>query len=310
MKFRLRREAKIGIFGVAMLILLFWGINFLKGKDIFTLSNTYYTTFSEVEGMKVSSDVMLKGMKVGSITDIIYDPSVSDKIIVEFTIRSKYKIPDNSTMTTYSAYVIGGKVLVLDYGNSATSYKDRDTIPSVIKPGLVDIATQEFENIKNKAGELVDNINLTLASVNNLLSERNVDNIGGTLSGLNYIVNKDLKGITANLNTVTHTLSENADNINNIISNVNTFSDSLKSIDLPQLINNVNATIAELNATIAKVNNGDGTAAKLLNDAALYEDLVSASRNLSLLLEDLKANPKRYINISVFGGGNREKKNK
>ncbi len=298
---RIRREVKIGIFGVAMLVLLFWGINYLKGKDLFVSTNTYYTTFAEVNGLKISTDVMVKGIKVGTITDIKYDPQVSPLVIVEFNTKSEYRIPNDSRVEAFNTLVLGGTVLNVEYGSSPVFYHDHDTIPAIEKPGLLSLATNQFDSIKSKAYELVENINGTLVRVNALLNEENVKNIGSIIAGANRLVSTDLRGAARNLNDVTRTLSENTGKMDSILTNVEAFTEELSNIRLAATMERIDATVTELNTALEKINEGDGTASRLLNDPALYDNLTEASRNLSVLLEDLKAHPKRYVHFSVFG---------
>ena len=289
------------MFGFVMVLLMFWGINFLKGKNVFTRSHTFYTTFKDVDGLKVSGDVMFRGMKVGTITDIIFNPSDPDKIVVEFTVPKKYPVPNDSKVTTHNTMIVTGKVMIIDYGNSSEYYKDGDMIPSLTKPNILEGVSGDFETIKDRANELVNNVSQTLTSINALLSEENIRNISGTLASVNQIAATDLKRTMQNLNSLTHSLNQSTENLDNILVNVEHITDTLRAVDFPQLVANINGTVSELNAVLAKANTGEGNLGQLLNDRELYENLVASTRNLSALLEDLKANPKRYVHFSVFG---------
>ncbi len=288
-----------------MLILLVWGINFLKGKNIFTRSNTYYAYFDEVDGLRTSTDVMWRGLKVGSITEISYDPSKTDKIRIAFNIPAKYHIPDNSVVTTPNTLVISGKVVNIEFGDSRNYFKDGDAIPVLAQPAFTDLAVKEFESVKEKATLLVDNVSRALDNFNLLLSEENLAHINGTLVNLNKIVATDLGSAMANLNEITASVSRNSDNIENIILNFESISDTLAAVDFTGLMVRINDTVDQLNEIASKINDGDGSVSLLLNDQELYRNLASSTDNLSLLLEDLKANPRKYINLSIFGGRNK-----
>ncbi len=301
MKIELTREVKIGLFAVATAALLFWGINFLKGKNLLTRSHTFYTTFRDVDGLNVSTEVLFRGMKVGSVTDIIFNPESPEQIVVEFTVPSKYPVPNDSKIGTHNTYVIGGKVLVIDYGRSPEPFRNRDTIPSVYQPDMLSEITGQFGSIKETAADLVDNVSRTLDGLNALLSEENIRNLSGAISGLNRVISTDLHGTLSNLNALTASLNAGSHQIDRILSNAGAFSDSLATVNLPEVVDNINATVLELNEVISKINEGEGSLSQLVNDRELYEGLKNSSESLDLLLKDLRENPKRYVHFSVFG---------
>lgn len=302
---RLRKEAKIGIFGILMLLLLIWGINFLKGRDIFVSTRTYYTTFDKADGLKPSTEIRLRGLKIGQVTDITYNPLKDDKISVEFTVNAGYKIPVDSRIVAYNTYIVGGTVLNLEYGASGTFFEHYDTIPSVGAKDAVNMLANEVEEIRDKLYSVVTNLNSTLGSVQSVLNDENVEALGNTLKNVDRIIATDIQDITQNLNSVSKVLSDNTSRIDNIIGNVENFSDSLAVINITQMVAGINNTVGQINELIAKVNEGDGTLPMLINDRALYDSLVSASGSLSVLLDDLKANPKRYVHFSLFGRKNK-----
>lgn len=296
----MRKEVKIGIFAFVMLILLFWGINFLKGKNLFTSSHTFYTTFSNVEGLNVSADVLYRGIKVGTVTDITFDPEAPDKIKVEFTVAKKYPLPNDSRITTNSP-IIGSKTLIVEYGHSPEMYHNGDVIPAIEKPSMMGQLTDGLGPLKEKLTDITTSLALTLDKVNTLLSEENLQSISGVLSGADHIVNNDLKAAVANINAMSRSLNGNMADVDRILANVGDMTDSLKAASLAQVVGNINSTVTELNEIVSKINEGEGNLALLLNDTALYNGLQSSSENLSLLLEDLQANPKRYVHFSLFG---------
>lgn len=297
----MKKEFKIGLFIFLMLALIFWGINFLKGKNLFTRSHTFYTTFRDVDGLSKSADVMFRGMKVGTITDIVFDPAEPERIVVEFTVPRKYPVPNDSHISTVAPYVIAGKVMVIEYGHSPEMYRSGDTIPSLAKPELLTRITDGVEPITEQLNALAANLNRTLENLNGLLSEENLASIGGTLSGVDRLVNGDLRAAAANLNDLTRSLSENTADVDRILSNTAAITDSLAAVDLSGLVGNLNRTVDGLNAVVAKVDAGGGSASLLLNDPALYENLQASAESLDALLADLKANPKRYVHFSLFG---------
>ena len=148
MKLKLSREFKIGFFGILMIAALYWGINFLKGRDLFTSSVHYYAVYDQVNGLQSSAAVLIKGYKVGSISDISFDPERSDKVVVEFSIKSKFKIPDDTKARIFSDGLMGGKAVELELGKSAKYLQQGDTLFSEINKDFLEVAGSEFEFLK------------------------------------------------------------------------------------------------------------------------------------------------------------------
>ena len=298
-----------------MLAALYWGINFLKGRDLFTSSVHYYAVYDQVNGLQSSAAVLIKGYKVGSISDISFDPERSDKVVVEFSIKSKFKIPDDTKARIFSDGLMGGKAVELELGKSAKYLQQGDTLFSEINKDFLEVAGSEFEFLKQRANDVINQLMITLGHINTLMAD-NKDNLNATftniasISGnLNEVIageKNNVREIVQNLNELSKTLNGKSGQIDRIVTNVENFSDSLSKSKIPTMIAQVTTTLESLNTTLEKVNHGDGTVGRFLNDQALYDELVDATANLSALLEDLKAHPSRYINVSVFGRRNRD----
>lgn len=307
---KMKREVKVGIFAVVTLAALYWGINFLRGRDIFNRDNVYYATYDQVNGIQKSSAIVIKGFKVGVISDIEYDPVRYDRVVLEFSIRSKYKIPENSKARIYSDGLMGGKAVEIVLGDAECYLEKGDTLRSEMDKDFLEVAGSELEFFKQKAGDLMTNLTATLTNINSILAENsasinstltNLSQITGTLNGVVQSEQGGLREIVRNMNALSATLEQNSGRIDNIIGNVEGFTDSLRSSDIPGMVGNLSATLGQFNTTLAGVNSNQGSLGKLLNDDALYDSLVTASGNLAGLLEDVKAHPGRYVNISVFG---------
>lgn len=298
-----------------MIAALYWGINFLKGRDLFTSSVHYYAVYDQVNGLQSSAAVLIKGYKVGSISDISFDPERSDKVVVEFSIKSKFKIPDDTKARIFSDGLMGGKAVELELGKSAKYLQQGDTLFSEINKDFLEVAGSEFEFLKQRANDVINQLMITLGHINTLMAD-NKDNLNATftniasISGnLNEVIageKNNVREIVQNLNELSKTLNGKSGQIDRIVTNVENFSDSLSKSKIPHDDRAVDhdARIAEHDAR--KSQHGDGTVGRFLNDQALYDELVDATANLSALLEDLKAHPSRYINVSVFGRRNRD----
>lgn len=308
---KLRTEVKVGIFALAAMAFLYWGINFLKGQDLLRRNKTYYATYGQVSGLQKSSSIVIKGVKIGVISDINFDPQKSDQVIVELNIKSKYKIPENSKARIFSDGFLGGKAIEIELGSSQRYLENGDTLRSEFEPGLLDLAGSELDFVKQKIDVLTNDLTATLSNINSLIGGNSesisaiFDNLAGVTGTLNRTLSSEegsLKGIISDMNDLSAALKSNTGRIDNIIGNVEGFTETLKESDIPTLVENLSGTLTELNNVLAGVGNGEGSVGKLLTDDGLYDSLVEASANLARLLEDVKQNPARYVNISVFGG--------
>lgn len=307
---KIRREAKIGIFGLLMILLTYWGFNFLKGRDLFSRNNTYYAQYEQVGDLQVSAPIVVKGVKIGVVTGIEIKDLYSN-VIVRMNIRSKYRIPDNSQAKIVSTSLLGGKGIEIDLGDSPVYMRDRDTLRSSIDKGLLDMAGSELELIKQKASKVVDEIVTTLHNVNQLLSEDNLNNIHGILGNVSALT-ADASGLVAqekvhiaalveNLNAFSAMLKETAPRMEGTLVNLENITDSLRQAEVHRVFVRAGDLMDQLNITAEALNGTEGTAGRLINDPQLYNKLLEASHNLSVLLEDLKAHPGRYVHFSVFG---------
>lgn len=310
----MRREAKIGLYALLMLVALYWGINFIRGRDIFNRTNIYYATYDQVSGIRKSSAIVIKGFKVGVVGDIKYDPASSEKIVLAFNINSKYRIPENSQARIFSDGLMGGKAIEIVLGNSERYLVNRDTLHSSVDKDMLELAGSELEVIKQKFTTIADNLSRTLITLNDIL-EKNSASIEGTLSNLsemsgslNYVLTNErehLRAAIANINEFTATLSRNSGNFDAIVADLGQVSGQLAEVDIAALGENLNASLDRIGAILTSVEGGDGSLGKLLNEDGLYDSLTEATENLSALLEDLKAHPGRYVNFSVFGRRNK-----
>ena len=303
----MKREVKIGVFAVAMILAAWAGIRFLKGFDIFGRNTVYYAAYDQIAGVQAASPVQMQGVKIGTVTGITLDPRRSDKVILQLTIKRQYLIPEDSEAKIISSSLMGAKAIEIIYGASSAYLEAGDTLRSGRDRDLMDMAGSELEFFKEKITEVVGSLTTTLDGINRLLDDNTrslssiVSNVDGITSSTDEILREQkvhLKEAISSLNLFAQSLGDNAEHIDTIMNNLNTFSTQLVEADL---VGEVEQTVGHLNAVLAAADNEAGTVGKLLNDAELYDNLSAASDNLSALLADLKANPKRYVHFSVFG---------
>lgn len=303
----MKREVKVGIFAIAVL-LVGWGvIRFLKGADIFSSTNTYYAYYTQVGGIQPASHVMIYGVNVGAVSKVTLDADPEKGVEVEFTVNKRYKIPVDSKARIFSDGIMGGKAIEIVYGDSPEYVPKNGTIASASATDLMAIADTEIDFINEKISIVVDGLSQTLEGVNALLEAntesltsimKNVDGVTGNVNTMLSNEREHLEQALASLSEFSQSLGDNAEEVDGIIDNMHTLSQSLASANLVEELENV---VGHINGILATIENEKGSVGRLLNDAALYDNLSSASNNLSSLLTDLQENPHRYINVSVFG---------
>jgi phospholipid/cholesterol/gamma-HCH transport system substrate-binding protein len=227
---------------------------------------------------------------------------MEDKVKVEIAIDADYEdmIPDNSIAEIASAGLMGGMEIYIIQGDSETSMPDGGTFEGRVRPDMLG-------SLADKGGELLDGLNVTVENLNTLL-EANSENIGKLVANLESVTasidemltasSDEIEGALGDLHSFTTMLSESSADIQAMITNLESFSGDLADADI---VEKLNTTVESLNGVLSTIENAEGSVGKLLNDTELYDSLTTASDNLGLLLEDVKARPMRYVNISVFG---------
>lgn len=303
----MKREAKIGIFGVAMILLAWGGIRFLSGLDVFARNVEYVAVYDQVNGVQEASAVMMKGVKVGTVSAIELNPSVSDQVAIRLLIKRAYRIPTDSEARIFSDGLMGGKAVEIVLGNSQSYLEQGDTIRSSRSRDLMDVAGSELDFFKQKFATIADDLSRMLSNLNTILEANaahlnrtmsNLDQLSGDVADLMQSEKADLERAVAGLSQFATMLGESAPKVDSLLGGVN---DLVATLDREQVAEKLASTIASLDEVLAEIEGGEGTIGRLMSDEQLYKNLTAASENLSLLLEDLKANPARYVHLSVFG---------
>lgn len=303
----MKREVKIGIFAVAMIVAAWAGIRFLKGFDIFGRNAVYYASYDQISGLQAASPIMMKGVKIGTVTGISLDPRRSQNVVLQFTIKRQYRIPVDSEAKIFSDGLMGGKAVEIIYGSSDEYLEKGDTLRSALGRDLMDMAGSELEFFKQKVSMLTEELSRTLGNVNRLL-EANAGHIDGTMAHLDTLSGdlaevlgsqkQNLASAVENLAAFSEMLGENAPRVDSMVGNLNRISTELAEADFA---GKLSATVGEVDSLVAEIRRGEGTVGRLMNDPALYESLNRASDNLASLLADLEQYPGRYVHFSLFG---------
>ena len=322
---KISKEATIGILVIAAILIFIWGINFLKGESIFSTDQLFYAKYERVDGLKESSPVTLKGLKIGQIKSIEFDDTNVNDLIVSFSVGGGFGLPINTTARIVSSDIMGTKEIQIIPGKSNTLLQAGDTIKGSIEGDLKEQVSMQMLPLKNKAEKLMSSVDSVLTVVQYIFNADARNNISQSLKSIKNTINKlehtsgsldtlvsgqrsQMEKILANVESITSNLESNGENISNILTNFSSISDSLKQAEIASTVNNANAALAQVNEIFQQINDGKGSMGALLKNDSLYRHFESASKHLDELLVDLKAHPSRYVQISVFGRKDKKKK--
>jgi len=342
---KLSNEVKVGILATISLVVLFFGYNYLRGKGVFTTENVFYAEYSKVDGLLAANPVLMNGLQVGIVENIYLKEDGSGKIIVSFTVNPDIQINEQATATITSTGLLGDKgvnlvIPPLENKTKANFLASGDTIKGIAEVALTDMALNEITPIKEKVENMLATLDSTLVAVNYLLRssemietinglsrsvesvQNSFENIDGILGNVNDFTETDLKkigGILTNTEDITTGLKSSLVRVDGLVSSAEKVTNNISKLELEQTVNTVNETLATANGALAqvttiteKINSGEGSIGLLFNDDELYNNFTIASNDLDKLLVDFKANPKRYVGLSLINidRSNRKKKGK
>jgi len=310
---KISNETKIGILTVLAITVLILGYSYLSGNEVFSSSNRFYAVYNSVDGLTVSKPVLVNGFQIGQVSKMALWPD--GKTVVEFKIDKKYNVPKNTHAQLVSTDLLGGKAISFEYGNSKDLAEDKDTLSADIQGSLA----ESLQPIQMKAEHLIGKLDSSLASVNRILNpnfQKNVDRsfasianslqtLEGTTKKIDALVGSQtehINGILTNAETASANMKNSTTHLAGISTNLEKFSGDLANSNIQQTLQSANEALANLQATIGKINSTQGSLGLLINDPKMYNNLNDASANLNNLFIDIKAHPKRYVSFSVFGG--------
>ncbi|MFC3563523.1 MlaD family protein [Pedobacter jamesrossensis] len=316
---KIKNETKVGILAAFAIALLIIGYNFLKGNSIFSSETTLFARYTRVDGLTVSKPILINGYQIGRVAKLQLEPGGT--ILATLSINSKYDIPENSIARLEGTDLLGSKAIVMSLGNSKKMAEDGFTLNANVEKGLM----EQVQPVQKKAELIIGKMDSILSSVNSILNpnfQKNVDksfsSIAGTLASLETTSKKvdglvgsesaRIEAIFKNVEGITANLNNNNKKISDILTNINTVTDKFAAANFKETLDKANSAIGDLQSVISGIKEGKGSLGQLLNDKTLSDNLNNASKNLDALMIDLKANPKRYVHFSVFGGGNKKDK--
>ncbi|MCO6460086.1 MAG: MCE family protein [Saprospiraceae bacterium] len=337
----MKKEVKIGLLALIALAVVIFGLKFLKGQNVFSSKQTFYVDYTDVNKLNVGTPVLIHGFQVGTVVDIFLKPSNPQLVEVELEVRKDIKVPKSTVVEITDVGMMGAKAINMVYEVSALNDlaqsgdflkgRTKGTLASMLGDpseinkymtqvqngvgGVIDTLSVYFKNMDHSQG-----IGLALANL-----QKTIANLQLITNQLNILLagsNANLQATFANLNGITGNINKKNKEIAELLENINAFSGQLKNSSIDQTIQNgntaittlntrmtelkstldgANHAIADLSGILTKVNKGNGTLGKLINDDDLYLNLERTSKQLDLLMQDLRLNPKRYVHVSVFG---------
>lgn len=291
------------LIAVAVLIsvgLLYWGINYLKGVNLFTPSNFYKVSFAQVNGLNVSAPVTINGFQVGLVSNVAYDYQNNGNIIVELSLDKKLKLPVGSEAMIVTD-MLGTSTVALDLGKESKFYKVGDEIPGKVQAGLMDNVSKELmpslASMFPKVDSILTSINTILANPALNESVTRLNKISANLDNMTAQLNRTM---AQNVPTIMNNASGITTDLKSISANLTDMTNELNAVPLDSTMNSINSTMANLKLLTEKLNSNESSLGLMMNDKNLYNHLDQTILSLDSLFKDIKANPKRYINVKVF----------
>jgi phospholipid/cholesterol/gamma-HCH transport system substrate-binding protein len=313
---KISNETKVGAISIVSVALLIFGFNFLKGKNFFSKDTLLVGKYSNVQGLQNSNPVMINGLQVGQVYKISTEKDMRE-IIVAMNITKDIYIPKNS-IATIKSNPLGTPSIEIVLGNAADHLKNKDSILTENSVGLFNEVLKKVDPVLFEVKKALSSVDSLVGNFNSMVDPSAKNNIAATLANLNKVtaamvtstaslnslLNTQTGALAKSMNNVsdiTGNFASNNDKINSVVSNLDKTTSKFANLNLQNTLDNLDKAINEMKSLVENVNKSDGTLGKLLNDPTLYKNLASSGNKLNLLLDDVRMNPKRYINISLFG---------
>jgi phospholipid/cholesterol/gamma-HCH transport system substrate-binding protein len=307
---KINNETKVGLLSILALALLLLGFNFLKGKDIFNSSTKIHAIFDKLGPLEKSNLVKINGVSVGTVYDI--EPTDKDisRVDVTISLSRDINIPTNS-VAYISPGLVGSSTIFIEKGDAKTYLKNGDILNTRQDNGIFGDFSSQVSPTLVKIRTSLDSLNAVFANINKLFDAGAKANLQQTIANLNMASNSlnkimdlqhgPLSTTLGNVNDITANFKKNNDSITAILSNTRKFTQRLSALELEQTMDTLQVAISRMKSAIAKISSPDGTLGALINDRGLYNKIHDVVLSAEILLDDLRAHPKRYVNISVFG---------
>ena len=309
----MNKEFKIGLFAIICIMALVYGINYLKGVNILSDNRNFYAVYENIGGLQVGSSVLVNGYKVGIVSDIDMLTEQNQNLLITISLNKEFDMATNTICKIVNLDLMGSKGIALVLGDNEELIVIGDTLISGIEGSLQEEVNAQILPLKNKAEELISSIDSVMTIVTAVLNKNTRDNLRNSLSSLDKtfelmsktmikidsmvdLNDERISKVVYNLESITSNFESSNGEIKNILTNFSSISDSLSNSDFVTVLQNISDITS-------KINNGEGSIGLLLKDDEIYVNFEKSTRELALLLEDIKKYPSRYVNFSIIGGG-------
>ena len=287
------RELWIGVLGILAILIIYLLINFFKGINVFSNGEKYYVKFSNIGEIVNASPVFINGYKIGHVSNIAYDYQNPDEIVIEMTLDNTTQLPTGS-VALINTKLLGSSTISLALSKEQTLLQPGDTIDGRMNTGAMD----EAADMLPKISAMLPKLDSILVSLNSTLANPAINSSVNNIEALTTELNTTAKLLNS---VLSNEIPVAADKLVKIEDDLLKMSSQLSEVDYNKLINSLEVSLNNIKEITTALNNGEGTAGMLLKDSTLYNKLNNTSEAATLLLQDLKANPKRYVHFSVFG---------
>jgi len=298
------KSIKVAVFCILAIVTLYFGANFLKGIDTFSKREFYCSVYNDSGGLYAGAFVYLNGYQIGKVTRVKLKSSSPVQILAEYVINEKIDIPKDSRFEVTSRGLMGGMLVNLVLGNSPQLASSGDTLACGIAPQLtdgLDAMKDQIANILASVDTVAGTLKVIVSREKLALILNNVESVTASLSQV-MKSNKDNFGkLVTEITHFSETLTEISPDLKRIVANFDQIADTIAKANVAEIIVNANKTMVQIEELVRKINTGDGDVAKLLNEDELYSKLGNTIQSLDELLVDVRKNPKKYINVTIFG---------
>lgn len=317
MKFKITNETKIGALTAVAITFLILGFNFLKGRSLFKTGTFIYAKYSDTKKLMPSNPVFINGFQVGSVYDLVASDNNISSVVVGVKLNGEYQIPDNSIAQIESS-PLGSPAVIIIPGNSSKFLINGDTMMTQNNAGILGDLTGKITPVADQLKATLASLDTVLRNINTVLDPNTKGNLQSVIGNLNKVteslvisaaslpgmLNEQSGTLTKSLNNVnafTKNLADNNEKFTSIMSNIDKTTGNLSKADIDGAVNKLKDAVDKLNGIVAKINSTEGSLGALINEKQLYNNLNNSIRSMNILVDDLRAHPKRYVNISVFG---------
>ena len=311
---KINNETKVGILAVVAIVLLVLGFNFLKGNQVFKKDTHIHAVFTKLGSLDKSNSVKINGLPIGTVYDFAPTDKEVSAIVVTINLTKDVNIPKDSK-AYIAAGLVGSSTITIDMGTSNDFLKHGDTIQTIVNEGILGDLTSQVSPTLSKTRDAIDSLKTLIGNFNRVLDPNTQHNLQSMIANLNR-TSAHVQSLLAaqsivlaeslgNVNEITGNLAKNSGRINATMQNLETATGKLAQADIQSTLDTLDRTVNNLKTFTNKLNSTEGTLGLMMNDKTLYNNINYAIISLETLMDDIRVNPKRYVNISVFGGRNK-----